>query len=302
MLAICQNGQGLDFAQIESHSDGMPVLRWWHTMPCVPAQAWASEEFASLIQSHTLGRYQCTTLLNQGDYQLLQVDAPDVPQTEQREALRWRLKDMIDYPIESVFYDSIALPEAVMPGRAAQLFAAVTQQSVLQPLIAGFNTAGLQLKSIDLPEFAIRNVAARFEEANRGLAFLVFGEQSALLVFTYGGELFAMRRIEVGAAQLQNAVPERREQLAERIVLELQRTLDGVDRQFSAITLSRMMVSLPQDCGLEPYFRNNLYIHFDAVDLTEVIDLSAVPALQDLEQQRLAMRTIGAALREELAA
>ena len=297
MLAICQHGQRLDLAHIQRNSAGLPVLKKWQS------ESFSANSFAAQLlgvaHDKQFDGYQCVTLLNAGEYQLIQVDAPDVPESEQKEALRWRLKDLVDYPIDSVVYDAIPLPESVVPGRTPPLFAAVAQISAIKSLASDFHSARLQLTTIDLPEFAIRNVAALFEEANRGLAFLIFGEQSALLVFTYGGELFSLRRLDIGAAQLQGASVERREQLAERIVLELQRTLDGVDRQFSAITLSRMMLSIPADCGLEECFRNNLYVHFDTVDLSEVIDLTSAPELLDRETQRLAMSTIGAALRQE---
>jgi MSHA biogenesis protein MshI len=179
------------------------------------------------------------------------------------------------------------------------LFAAVAKNDAVAAAVAAFHSARMGLEVIDLPEMAQRNVAALFEDENRGLAFLVFYEQSALLTFTYQGELFGLRRIEVGARQLQESSEERREQLADRVVLELQRSIDGVDRQFSSITLSRMVVAFPPDCGMEEKMRDGLYIPFEAMDLAKVMDLTAVPELADPEMQRRSLKSIGAALRFE---
>jgi MSHA biogenesis protein MshI len=79
----------------------------------------------------------------------------------------------------------------------------------------------------------------------------------------------------------------------------MQRSMDTVDRQFSTISLSRMVVALPPDSGLEEQFRNSIYLPFEAMDLARVMDISAFPELADPEQQRRALRTIGAALRNE---
>ena len=48
-----------------------------------------------------LDRYRCTTLLGSGGYQMLQVEAPNVPKAEAKNAVRWKIKDMIDFPVEA---------------------------------------------------------------------------------------------------------------------------------------------------------------------------------------------------------
>ena len=242
---------------------------------------------------------RCTTLLAPNEYRLLQTEAPGVPAAEVREALRWQLRDQVDLAIETAVVDYLPLPDASNGSRPRQLFVALAADTVIAPLVQDFQEAALALQIIDLPELAQRNIAALFETENRGLAFLAFGESSALLTFNYQGELFALRRIEIGAAQFIGAPLERREQLAERVVLEMQRSMDTVDRQFSGISLSRLMVALPPESGLEAHFANAFYLPFEAVDLTTVLDLSAYPALMEPETQRRALPLLGAALRYE---
>lgn len=301
-LAVCQRESAFEMAHVIRGADGGIELKSLSTFPLIGSGEKAPWE--TLLQmgadkTLALRDYRCTTLLSQGSYQLLQVEAPDVPEAEQKEALRWRLKDLIEYPVDSVGFDIIPLPDAVMGGRTRQLFAAVARNDVIEPVVAGFHAAKLNLEVIDLPEMAQRNISALFEDENRALAFLAFDDSSALLTFTYKGELFSLRRIEVGSQQLLNANEERRAQLAERVVLELQRSIDGVDRQFSSISLSRMIISLPPDCGLEEQLRDGLYIPFEPLDLAKVMDISAVPELASAEAQRRSLKTIGAALRQD---
>src|SRR3954470_1581953 len=53
-----------------------------------------------VAKSQHFDRYQCATLLRAGEYQLLQVEAPPVPAAELKSAIRWRLKDLLDYHLD----------------------------------------------------------------------------------------------------------------------------------------------------------------------------------------------------------
>ena len=37
-------------------------------------------------------RHQCVSMLRQGDYQMLLIEAPNVPQAELKSAMRWRIR------------------------------------------------------------------------------------------------------------------------------------------------------------------------------------------------------------------
>lgn len=275
----------------------LPRLEFWLDEPVAGDQR--SQILSQLVKSHGLKSARCTTLLAPSDYRLLQTEAPAVPDLEVGEALRWQLRDQVDLPVETAVIDFLPLPEATSGSRPRQVFAALAADTVIAPVVQDFQEAALALQVIDLPEMAQRNIAALFEVENRGLAFLAFGENSALLTFNYQGELFALRRIEIGAAQFVGAPPERREQLAERVVLEMQRSMDTVDRQFSGISLSRLVVALPPESGLETHFSNAFYLPFEAMDLAVALDLSAYPVLLDPEMQRRSLPILGAALRSE---
>lgn len=303
-LAVCPQEAGVQFAQVVRETGSPPVLRQWFFEPLPEASAVKEEPLlaclGAAVKTHELKRYTCTTLMKSGEYQFIQVEAPPVPDAEMKEALRWKLKDLVELPTDDVTFDLLPIPDGGAANRPHQLYLAIAAKPLVLPVVQRFESADLYLAAIDLPELAQRNVAALFETENRGLAFLAFSATSALLTFTFRGELFAFRRIEIGAEQICFADPERRAALSERLMLEIQRSIDAVDRQFSAISLARMIIALPPHSGLEEDFRNSLYIPFETMDLTTVMDLSAFPELAaDTEAQRLALPAIGAALRHE---
>lgn len=294
-MAVCLRGDCVEFAHVVRADGGVPVLRQWGR-EILPADG---DGLGNSAKARELKRFRCTTLLASGEYQFIQTEAPAVLDAEMKEALRWKLKDLVDLPQETTGFDVLPIPDTSLGGRPRQIFIALAANSVVAPVVQRFQGAGINLEAIDLPELAQRNIAALFEDENRGLAFLVFYETFSLLTFTYRGELFAFRRIDIGSEQFLQAAAERREQLCERVVLEMQRSMDTVDRQFSAISLSRLVMALPMESGLEEHFRSALYLPFEVMQLDQKMDMSAFPELAEPEAQRLALRTIGAALRDD---
>ena len=53
-----------------------------------------------------LERFSCSTLLPASQYQLQLIEAPNVPEAEMKSAVRWRLKDFLEYPVESATIDA----------------------------------------------------------------------------------------------------------------------------------------------------------------------------------------------------
>jgi MSHA biogenesis protein MshI len=155
---------------------------------------------------------------------------------------------------------------------------------------------------IDIPEAAQRNIAAYFEQPDRALAMLTFDENGGLLTFTSGGELYLSRRIEINTGQLTDANADIRAQYRDRVELELQRSLDYFDRQFNHLSLSRLMLSAPAASKLQEFLSSSVGVAVVKLDLSQVMDISAVPALEDAEFAAQVLSTLGAAMRQEVRA
>ena len=252
---------------------------------------------AVLRKPMRLDRYSCTALLSHGKYQLIQTDAVPGAPDEAREVVRWKLKDQVEFPVDTAAIDLLPIPS---DGRAPQVFAALSPESTIAPLVQAFQAAKVPLVAIDLPEISQRNLAALFEESGRGLATLIFDDDEGLLTFTLNGELLVVRHVEIQARQLITADAERRGMLFERIALDVQRSLDNFDRSFSSIQLAHLLVApIPGVDGFLGYLRTNLTVPVIALELSGVMDLGAVPALLDPLRQFQCLRALGAALRDE---
>ena len=303
--------EATDFAAVNLYGDRIEVARVRRDMGARPvvevcAQVESSGDQADALQRLRrechLERNRCSTTLNGGQYQMQMVDAPNVPEAEMKSAVRWKLKEFLDYPLESATVDVVQVPaDAGPPTRGRSVYAVAARNADVESRMKLFTEAKIPLRVIEIPEMAQRNIAALMETDHRALALLSFGEDGGLLTFSARGELYLARRIDVGREQLTRPAADARKQLFERIALELQRSLDHFDRQYSNLPVARLLIGpLPEDIGLRQFLADNLSVQVDSVNLGEVLDFHKVPQLREPAEQMQRWQTLGAALRSEL--
>jgi MSHA biogenesis protein MshI len=230
------------------------------------------------------------------------VDAPNVPADELKTAIRWRLKDMLDFHVDDATIDVLDVPvDKDAPVRTHSMYAVAARNQVIEQRQTIFEKSKIPLQVIDIPEMAQRNISALLEQEGRGMALLSFDALGGLLTVTFAGELYLARRIDVTLQQLQQVEGEQKNACYERVTLELQRSLDHFDRQYRFIALSKLMLSPLEEVGtgLQEYLAANLYVPVEMLTLETAMDISKVPELKHLENQQRYFLTLGAALRHE---
>lgn len=300
-LAITQSPRRFDFVRVQRTPGRLPQVLLAESIERSTNDANLetidAATLTALKKSLRLNQYRLIAVLAAGQYQAILTEAIDGPLNEAREIARWKLKDQVSFSVDTAAIDLLPVPPL---GRSPQVYAVLAPETVMAPLVQSFQSAKLELAVVDLPEISQRNLSTLLEEEDRGLAMLIFDEFEGLLTFTFGGELLVTRHIEISAGQLQAANAERQEQLFERIALDIQRSLDNFDRNYSSISLSGLVVgTIPGVAGYIDYLRNNLSISVTALKLTDIVDFNAVPALLDPQRQFQCLRALGAALREE---
>jgi MSHA biogenesis protein MshI len=296
-LAIAAQRDGLAVASVTRPREGRPGVDVAVFFPGTPN----AEMLDKAGKELRAAAYRCSTLLAGGDYQLLAVDAPNVPADEVKTAVRWRLKDLLDFPVGDATIDVLDIP--LDPNAASRpqrmMFVVAARNSVVAARQKLFAAAKVGLSVIDIPEMAQRNIAALLEPEGRGLAMLSLDQDGGLLTVSYGGELYLSRRIDVPLASLIDADHDRRHHAFDRITLELQRSLDNFERQFSFISVARLVLGPSEVIGLDEYLSSNLYTTVDTLDLATLVDIARVPELADKAVQQRFFLPLGAALRSE---
>lgn len=294
-VAVVPQGGLVRVAQVSRRADRRPRVGW------VSCTDWGDppQALRLLQRSRQLQAYRCAVLLQGHQYQWLSMEAPELERAQWRDALRWQLRDQVEFPVEDAAIDLLEIPAELSQRGRGSLMVVAAPHAELAGLTQTAADVAQPWQAIDVPETALRNIAVLHEAGNQGVALLHVGERECSLVITARAELLQARRIECTLRHLLDEHDFYREAAYERIGLELQRSLDSFERLFGRVSLSRLVVA---GAGLEAfmaYLREILYLPVQALSLGEVLDLSRVTELQSPQEQAAYLIAIGAALRDE---
>lgn len=299
-LAAIAGAAGVYAATVTRRTDAKPIVIAAAFHPGTRAEA--AGLLARVGRELGAAEHLCSSVLVPGEYQLLMVEAPNVPAAELKTAVGWRLKDMLDFPVPDATIDVLDIPIAQNGAtHNHQVFAVAARNGIIEALQNLYTEANVDLAAIDIPELAQRNISALLETPGRGLAMLAFDDHGGLLTVTFNGELYLARRMDITLAQVEGPA-EQRQNLYDRIALELQRSLDNFERQFQYVAVAKLVLGPTGGTSLHDYLSANLYLPVDLLDLDTVFDLARVPELRDPTQQARFFTAVGGALRDEGAA
>src|ERR1039457_3699036 len=188
-MAISTDTDAIRLAHVDRPAQGKPRVDRWGIDKRDEKDG---VELQQAAQEDELGRYRCgATLLQPAEYQLLMVDAPNVPREELKAAIRWRVKDLLDYHIDDAIMDVLDIPvDKDLPGKNRYMYAVAAKNEIVQGQVAQFELAKIPLQVIDIPETAQRNIAELYETADRGIGMLTFDHAGGLFTLSFKGELY----------------------------------------------------------------------------------------------------------------
>ena len=295
-LAVELGTESVRFAHVVPNG-ARPVVEFVEQRPWDPGNP---KSLGQMVRDLGVKHVQCTTLLRPEEYQILLVEAPAVRPEELKSAVRWRIKDMLDYHVDDATIDVLDVPMPASAGqRGRYMYTVAARNNAIRETIEQFAAAGLPLAVIDIPDTAQRNLAARFESDQRGVLALTFDSLGGLLTVTFGAELYLTRRIESSSAHLGTG-GELGLRLFERVLVETQRSLDHCERTYPFISISRVLVSpFPGAEPLRQYLASNLYLPVESLDIARVANLPAAAESWTDEDRVKWLKLIGAGLRVE---
>lgn len=296
-LAVTQEGAVASAARVSATQGGRPRLEWfWRADADSMGNA-----LKALQRQHPLRGAALVGVVPHERYRLLAAEAPDVPREEWRDAIRWSLREQVDFPVDDAVIDVLSLPAATQLRQSSQTLTVVMPREVHADMGLAADDHGFSWDALEVPETALRNICALGEEEGKAHALLAFGGQQALLVITFQGELIMMRNIEVTLSAIA-AHEDSRGGALSRAALEVLRTLDTHERVHSQAPLAGLTVALPPGAGdytLE-MLADLIYLPVKALNLADHLDMSAVDEAVPELAHRAAVHellSIGSALR-----
>lgn len=286
-----------DYAVVSPMSGGAGALRLRGSgeKPIVAAFAWQAQPTVSasildhLAQQVGARDRPLIALLGTDHYQTVIVDAPTVPDEELRGAIRWKVKDLINFHIDDAVMDHMPVPGGA--GRTPSLYVVAAQSQAVRELAKPYHDADLHLDVIDVRETAQHNLAMKVAPSEYAIALLHLEGDAGLLTFSFGHDLILSRRIEGRGAS--------GDFLFEKVAMEVQRSVDYFERQHAWFPLAKLYLAPMQEAqAMRAKLLEFLPVGVDILDLNALFDFTATPDLQDAQHQNAAFHLLGAALRE----
>lgn len=304
-LALAQ--QGLALASVQRAVGSTPRLVRCEHHP-LPRQADPGLTLRTIVLQQGIERATSFRLvLNPDEYQLHLVESPDVPDSELREAVRWRIRDLIDFPVDEAAIDVFDMPQQAGTGRETgkMMCVVVARNPVIAQKAAMVNRSGGELDVIDITDLALRNVLALTPADAIGAALLYVEPTYSMILITAESTLYLSRRIWIGGNELAGLAgrdPRSPEftRVADALAMELLRSLEYYESHFSRPPVESLYVAPlgAADGALRGHLGHALGVQVEDLDLNRLLD-TAEPL--SAEQQSRCLLAVGAALRHERA-
>jgi len=203
-------------------------------------------ELADRLRRSGVRKSDAHFVLSPDDYQVFQIERPDVPAAEVRQALRWRISDMLAARFDDPVIDWVDLAGQKASARSSEVqVVAACRKAVLE----GINLvgqAGLRLASIGVVPLALRDLMAPAVKGNTGYVFLQVGHAGGLMIVGRERRFYFFREVDLGITALSAAMAaggEERTNVLSDLSLEVQRSLDYYESHFMDAPLRELWVA-----------------------------------------------------------
>ncbi|MBT8136528.1 MAG: hypothetical protein KJO54_05910 [Gammaproteobacteria bacterium] len=262
-------------------------LRLRHCAVCLPPDDgnWRPE-LAALLADHSA---PVNAVVPEEAYQLLLVERPDVPAEELAGAVRWRIRELINTPVEESVVDVFDVP-AQARGSRNMVYAVAAQSQAVGQVAEQVRDSDLPLQSIDIAELCMRNIATELEQDRFGVAFLLVRGSQGFLTITRDRKLYVIRQMEIPGGDAGIG-----DEAVSAIALELQRSLDYFESHYDQRPI-RDVVLAPSTEGiaLSAALGREMAVNVTLLDLNELLE---TPRELSPEEQSRCLLAVGAALR-----
>jgi MSHA biogenesis protein MshI len=233
-LGLEISGDGIAIAHVQGNHGARPTLKGCEFISAAAITS-KTVTLRDRISALGLNKVPCNWVLVNPDYNLLLVEAPKVPEQEMREAVRWRIKDLITFSVEDAVVDVFPLPSDGTRG-AAMSYVVVTQKSQIQEIVDTAGKAKITLNSIDIGELALRNLADYQGADGRGACLIRLRQGRGSLALIKQAQVYLSRQFDLPYnAGLLDDLPE------DNLVLELQRSIDYYERQLGQVPPGQLL-------------------------------------------------------------
>ena len=241
------------------------------------------QELSAAVQQNGWAGARATLVLPLDQYQVFQLERPEgLEESELGDALKWKLKEFLDFSPSEAVSDVFPFPEDASRGRGDLVNVVAARKSLLRELIDLVNASGLELVTIDIAELALTHLVARLDENQRGAALVHMRGRYGQMVVGKGNTLYLSRRLDVSIDDLHDA--SQQENAIQSLALEMQRSLDYYESQLGQVPPAKIRfvtrdTSLPLPSMLGSYLASGVEtLNWNELGLDDGIDSRCLAA------------------------
>jgi len=253
------------------------------------------------VSEHRLQGSPCTWVLAPDAYKLLLIEALNVPDEELRDACKWRVKDMIDIPVDNAAVDVFALPPYGFDNQQKMLYVVVAKLGALSTQAERIRQCELDLTSINITEMAIHNITSLFLHEQSGSTILHLTPASQGVIVSKQGNVYLSRQINAMIEKLSQEKSLNEDHPAlDSLVLEVQRSVDYYQSQMGQAAPVQLLLAptVFDPMTLFSHLSSQLTIQVENIDFNSLLDCKLN---LDRVTQSHCLAAIGGAMRLERA-
>lgn len=197
------------------------------------------KQLADYVQRHKLANTDCYVSLTSHWYQLLQIDKPNVPESEVYAAIAWPLKDLLP-PNTDYVYDYLN-PPAQATGQSKLSVVAIPRKDI-KSLSKGIYDANLNLQSILIEETATVELTPTSDDAVISLV-QEHGEEIVLNIVK-NNQLYFTRRLRGFENLGSYSENELSMGITESLCIQIQRSMDYFESQLRQSPVRKVLLKL----------------------------------------------------------
>ncbi|GAA5137782.1 MSHA biogenesis protein MshI [Thalassotalea piscium] len=211
----------------------------------------------------------CHLVLSPQQSQIVQIDKPNIPNNELKEALKWQIKDLVSIDPNDMVLDYFDAP--ITSGGIEKLHVVCAAKSELSPFVEQLMDSGVTVQTITIEEFAFTSLVPESDDA----CLLVCQQpnEEIILLIVKQGKLYFYRRLRGMAGIATKSEDELSMSVIDALSLEIQRSTDYYERQLKQAPIRSIEVLVPieNEAFLARKLAENTHVPVNIFTLPEAI-------------------------------
>jgi MSHA biogenesis protein MshI len=234
-LGVQFSNQGIRFALVNLKNNDKTLI----DVEFNEANDWPQQKsfLEKKIAEFALESTPTIVIIPQNDYQIFLIEQPLLSGNEKREAIRWRIAEYIDFPVEEAVVDYIEVPQKNKDSNTPLNYVIVTRKGIIDEYANNIKALGLNLTSVDICQSALREIAFQLDDADVGQALLHIEEDKSHIVLFKNKTLYMMRDFDLGYDHI------KKNNEVQDLALEIQRSIDYCSSNLKNAGISRIVLT-----------------------------------------------------------